>query len=462
MALSINSLLYTARKGMMSQQVGLSITGQNITNVNTVGYTRRQALLTASADNGGVEVTGIKRYVDEFANRRLVAEKCVLGFSEQKETVLSQVGELFNDLEDTGLGTAIDDFFGSLTLLESSPDDLTVRQQVLAFGRNVATTFNRMASELTEVQRGIDDLLRASVSNINQCSDQIASLNKDISMGVIEGNDVSDLEDLRDRLLVEMSEEADISYITGDDHQVTVYLEGGMPLVDGVNVSHLDVSVSASPGSAPIEYISSNGTTSDITSIIEGGKLGGALEARDVDIPSYSSRLDQLAYDFSAAVNAQHTVGYGLDGVDGRNFFTPLGAVVGAATSISVSADVDGDPYAIAASSDPLEVPGNNENAIALSELADQLLANGGTMTVGEAYATIVGEVGVAIQSASDTVTMRKASISSIETIRDSSSGVSLDEELTNMVAFQRAYQASSRVVTTVDELLQTILGMGA
>jgi flagellar hook-associated protein 1 len=462
MGLSIYSTLFVARKGLMAQQVGLSVTGQNITNVNTEGYTRRQAVLTASPDSGGVDVAGFRRYVDEFSNRRLVAEKSVLGFSEQRSSILSQVGELFNDLENTGLGTALDDFFGGLTLLESSPDDLTVRQQALAFGANVASTFNRISSDLTEVKRGIDDLLRASVSEINQCSDQIASLNKDIRLGVANGDDVSDLEDSRDRLISQMSEQADITYVEGDDHQITVYLEGGMPLVDGTNVSHLSVSTSAAPGAAPIEYISSNGTVSDITAMIKDGALGGALQARDDEIPAYLQELDQLAYDFATAVNAQHSAGYGLDGVGGRNFFEPLASPINAAAAIAISADVDGDPYAIAAAGDPAGAPGDNTNAIALSELSDQLLAYGGTMTVAEAYSTLVGEVGVAIQTAADSVAMRETSISSIESIRDSQAGVALDEELTNMIAFQRAYQASARVVSTVDTLLQTILGMGA
>ena len=462
MTLSINGTLFIARKGMMAQQVALAITGQNITNVNTEAYTRRAAVLTAAANNGGVEVTGFKRYVDEFSNRRLVAENGVLGHADEKQTVLAQVGDLFNDLEDTGLGTALDDFFGSLTLLESSPDDLTVRQQVLAYGANVAATFNRMSSELTEVKRGVDDLLRASVSEINRCSDQIASLNKDIRLGVAESQDVSDLEDQRDQLIQQMSKQADVSYIVNDDHTVAVYLEGGMPLVDGTNVSHLEVSTSAAPGAAPINYVSSNGAVSDVTSTIKGGALGGALEARDVDVPAYLAELDQLAYDFSTAVNAQHQAGYGLDGVGSRNFFDPLATATGAAATLSISADVDGDPYAIAAATDPAGVPGDNTNAIALSQLADQLVAKGGTMTVGEAYATIVGEVGVSIQTATDSVSMRKSTISSIETIRDSQAGVSLDEELTNMIAFQRAYQASSRVVSTVDELLKTVIGMGA
>ena len=196
--------------------------------------------------------------------------------------------------------------------------------------------------------------------------------------------------------------------------------------------------------------------------MIKGGSLGGALQARDVDVPAYLTELDQLAYDFSTAVNAQHQAGYGLDGVGSRDFYDPLATATGAAGTLTLSADVDGDPYAIAAATDPAGVPGDNTNAIALSQLADQLVAKGGTMTVGEAYATTVGEVGVSIQTATDSVSMRKATISSIETIRDSQAGVSLDEELTNMIAFQRAYQASSRVVSMVDELLQTVISMGA
>ena len=453
--------LHIARQGMMAQQVGLSVTGQNVTNANTEGYSRRALVLGSVAGNNGVEVLGVKRYTDEFATRRLIAEKSLMGFAEQKASVLSHVSDLFNDLDDTGLGAAFDDFFGALRLLESSPADLTVRQEILATGAQLSNTFNRIASELEDIRSGMDDLLRSSVSEINTRTARIAELNEQISLGLVKGEDVSDLQDLRDRLVTEISEHADVTAITNSEQQMTIFLEGGLPLVDGNQVSTLRVSASAAPGSAPIEYVASNGAVSDITSVVEGGAMGGALQARDTDIPAYQADLDQIAYDLVVAMNAQHGAGFGLDGVSGRDFFTALGTPVNAASSISLDAAMLGNPEFIAASSTAAGIPGDNVNALAMADMASQDLAAGGTMTFNESYATLVGQVGVDTKQAEDSILMRETSIESIEEIRDSQAGVSMDEELTNLIAYQRAYQASARVLTVIDQVIQSVLAIG-
>lgn len=465
MTFNIFGTLNTAKLGMFAQQAGLSVTGQNVANINTEGYSRRRLLLSSvggpPTGGGGVEVDGIRRYTDQFATDRLIKEETLRGNAQQRSMILSHVSEMFNDLSDTALGAAMDNYFGSLRLLQSSPSDATVRQEVLARGEELSDTFNRIAGELEGVQINMDNLLRASAEEVNVRTERLVEINRQVSLSALGDGDLSDLLDERDQLVREIAGHANIHGVVDDKNQLTLFLEGGLPLVEGMNLSKLRVLTSATPGSARVEYVASNGQVSDITDRIQGGAMGGTLYVRDVQVPAYNASFDQLAYDMVTAINAQHQAGFGLDGVNGRNFFTPIGAIAGAARNMAVDAAVASNPDAVAAAEDPLFLPGDNRNALALAALADSSVASGGTMTFNEAYSTLVGQVGVAARRAADESTLRDTSIKHIEDIRDEAGGVSLDEEMTNLIQFQRAYQASARVLGVVDQLIQTILGLG-
>ena len=462
---NIFSTMNVARQGMMVSQIGLNLTGHNTANVNTEGFSRRRLEIASRAEalGGGTTVEGIKRYTDQFATERLVHEETLRGYAQERSDILSHVSDLFNDLESNGLGSALDAFYGSFRLLESNPNDLTIRQEVIARTEELAQAFNRVAVELETVRANTDNLLRASAAEINVRTEEIAQLNDDIIIAKVQGKDVSDIMDRREQLVREMAEHADISYIENDNGQITVFLEGGMPLVEGNKRSTIEVPDTGMPGGARVEYVTDKGLATDVTARIAGGAMGGTLETRDVTLPSLAADLDQIAYDITVAYNNIHAAGVGLDGVTGRNLFNPLGGPAGAATAMAVSADVDGIPEAIAAALNvlPLALPGDNRNALELANLADLPLAAGATQTFNEAYATLVGEVGVTTRRAESEAMMRSASITRIEAIRDGESGVSLDEEMSNLIQFQRAYQASARVMTTINTVLDTLMNLG-
>jgi flagellar hook-associated protein 1 FlgK len=460
---SIWGTLNIARQGMMVSQVGINLTGHNTANVNTEGFSRRKMSVVSVATSlgGGAQVTGIKRYTDEFATERLIHEQTLQGFADKRGEILGHVSDLFNDLESNNMGSALDKFYGSFRLLQTNPSDLTIRQEVIARTEELSQSFNRISSELETVRRNSDDLLRASAAEINVRTEELVGLNKEIVVAQIEGKDTSDILDRREQLIREMSEHADISFIDHDNGQITVFLEGGLPLVEGENRSTLQVLESAVPGGARVEYVTESGQVNDITSRIDGGAMGGVLETRDVTLPSLATSLDQLAYDIVTAYNNVHAAGSGLDGTAGRNLFVPLASSANAAALMQIDPTVASDPRFIAAALDPTLLPGDNRNALALSDLADQDLAGGATQTFNEAYATLVGEVGVDTRRAQAEAEMRSSAITRIETIRDGQSAVSLDEEMTNLVQYQRAYQASARVLNTVTTVLDTVLNLG-
>ena len=470
MTTNILATLNLARQGMMVSQIGIDLTGHNTANVNTEGYSRRRMSVVSrmSVLGGGADVTGIKRYTDDFATERLVHEQTLQGYADKRGEILSHISDLFNDLENNNLGSALDAFYGSFRLLESNPNDLTIRQEVLARTEELAQAFNRISSELNTVSKNTDGLLRASASEINVRTEELTALNEEVVLAKVEGKDTSDILDRREQLIREMSEHGDISYIEQDNGQITVFLEGGLPLVEGNNRAVLEVRDDFALGAQV--YYTTKSSEMNITSKIDGGAMGGILETRQVTLPAIINDLDQLAYDIVNAYNNGdgtgtngHANGYGLDGVTGRNLFTPLGGVAGAAELMSIDPSVYGNPEAIAAAFDPAAdmLPGDNRNALFLASLADEDYATGGTQTFNEAYSTIVGDVGVATRRAESEAEMRSSAITRIENIRDSAAAVSLDEEMTNLVQYQRAYQASARVLDTVTTVLDTILGLG-
>jgi flagellar hook-associated protein 1 FlgK len=231
----------------------------------------------------------------------------------------------------------------------------------------------------------------------------------------------------------------------------------GTTLIEGSTSRTLSVTT-ATDGTLRILSSWAGGTPSDVSRNLSGGMLAGIRDARDLDARAVLNRLDQLAYDVATAVNAQHAAGFGLDGLSGRNLFSVSGTVVGAARSLAVDSQLAGQPDRIAASSSASGLQGDSTNALLLAQLADARFASGATRTGAQAFSDIVGEIGLRKQSASIDATTRDGMLAQVKAMRESASGVSLDEEMVSLTQYQRAYEAASRVLTTADELLAELI----
>jgi flagellar hook-associated protein 1 FlgK len=195
-----------------------------------------------------------------------------------------------------------------------------------------------------------------------------------------------------------------------------------------------------------------------VTRVLTGGELAGIRDARDVDAVAVLDRLDQLAFDVASAVNAQHSAGFGLDGVAGRNLFSVSATVSGAARSLALDPTMVDNPNAVAAAAAAADLPGGSDNALALSGLSTQKLATGGTRTASEGYSDLVGDLGMRKQNAAMDAQTKTAIQSQVLAMREETSGVSLDEEMVQLTKFQRAYEAAARVLTTADELMAELI----
>jgi flagellar hook-associated protein 1 FlgK len=191
---------------------------------------------------------------------------------------------------------------------------------------------------------------------------------------------------------------------------------------------------------------------------VTGGSIAGLIQARDVLIPGYLDQLDTLAYSVVTQVNAVHQTGYDMNGATGANFFTPLPSAAGAARNISVSAGIVADPKTIATGG--TAVAGDNAVARKLADLRDSRGMSGGTATFSDAWSALVYRVGSDSKAASDEQSSRAEIVRQVELLREQVSGVSLDEEATMMMKYQRAYEANARFFQAIDSALETLLSL--
>jgi flagellar hook-associated protein 1 len=458
---SLSQLLYTARDSLTAQAYGLSVTGQNITNVNTPGYVKRDPLLEThalgTATTGTVTATGLRRATDVYIERRELSARGSAAAASEQDKQLASVEALFNDLGATGLGSSLNALFSSFSALAANPNDPTSRAAVLGAAGGLADRANAMAGSLSDAKNELLRQAQETAAEINKRAQSIAQLNQRISVAETQGEDAADLKDQRNNLLLGLSELVDVRTIT-DNHGVLTVQASGATLVEGGEARSLGVDLHAD-GSLRITATSSGGAAgsgSEVTQFLTGGKLAGIKEARDVDLFDVSSKFDQLIFDVANAVNAQHRAGFGQDGVTGRNLFDVGGVPQDAARNIRLGAAVAGNPAAVAASSDAASLPGGSGNAVALADVFNTGLTGG--RNAAETYGDIVGSIGQKKSALAQSVETQQAIKEQVQAMREAVSGVSLDEEMVSLTKYQRAYQAAGRVLATVDELMQDLI----
>jgi len=453
--MGLTQILSTALDGLNAQSAGLSTTGDNISNVNTPGYARRQVELeTRGQGLTGVNVAGLQRVSDAVVERRQYQAMGLSSAASERDSQLANVEGLFDDSSGSGLADTVSAFYSSFSNLASNPTDPTARATVLNAANSLTSRLNDTANNIATARSDMFSKAKATVAEINAKAQKLAGLNQQIVAMKAQGQDTTNLEDQRSKVLLDMSPLVDVTTIPQDNGAIMVQASG-TTLVDGVSARTLDVSLDTS-GNMKLTAAIGSGAGTDITRYLTGGTLAGIKEARDTDLVQISNNLDNFAYGIATSVNTVHEAGYGLDGVSGRDLFSVGTSATGAARGIAVNAAVANDPNTIAASSSATALPGNSDNAVALSALASQPVIGG--RSAAEAYGDIIGDVGSRKQSAADDASMRGAVADQAKQARESSSGVSLDEEMVALSKYQRAYEASSKVITTVDQLLGELM----
>jgi flagellar hook-associated protein 1 FlgK len=457
----LNSLLSLTKDALGAQSYGLDVTGQNVSNVNTPGYVRREAILQSraagTATYGGVDVKGLRRTFDQFVAGRYLDASGLSASADARDGALGNIEAIFNDAAGAGLGSSISALFASFQTLSTNPSDPSARAAVLSSATDFANKVRGASDAITTQRSELYSQAQGTTSEINDRAKQIAGLNQQISVAEAEGHDAADLKDKRDNLLDELSQRVDVHTFIDGQGQFVVR-SAGTTLVEGSVAASLSVSI-GSTGNLQIFAKQGSSGSVDVTSQVVGGSLGGIREARDVDAIAVMQKLDQFAYDVATKINGQHAAGVGLDGSTGLSLFSVSAAPQGAAASLTLDAGMVGHPEKLAAASSNASLPGGSDNAALLAGLASQPFASGATRTAAEAYSDIVGDVGSRKAGALRDAETRDAMKAQTKSMRDSTSGVSLDEEMVNLSRYQRAYEAATKLLQTVDQLMATLIG---
>ncbi|WP_088320074.1 flagellar hook-associated protein FlgK [Kineosporia sp. R_H_3] len=456
------STLNTARSGLAAAQRAMDVTGQNVVNANTPGYSRQRVVMSSSgagtgasffsgqqATFGGVGISDVTRIRDTF----LESTRAAAGGRQQALTTqtdaMSGVEQLLSEPGDAGLQTALSDFFNSWHDIAVNPstDNTAPGAVTIQNGIKVASQLHSLAYGLATQWTTVHSALEDTVAQANQQASDLAVLNGKIREGVISGRPVNELLDTRDVIVRSLSDLLGGIAAPGEDGMVSVAV-GGVSIVSGTEAQQLTIGgapdLSTADTDPPVIYW---GTT---VVPVESGKALGQLAALRTDIPSVQAAVDEIALAMRDAVNSIHTAGFTLSGVAGTDFFTGTDAMT---MSVAVS---DPQDLAVATVAGTIDA----SNAARIGDLIDDTAAAGVLGGPGPMaqWRELTTSLGVQLKSLKVAGQVQGAVVQASDDALEANAGVSLDEEMTNMILYQRSYQASARVISTVDEMLDTLI----
>ncbi len=473
--MGLSALINTASSGLNAYQVASNVTAENIANVNTPGYSRQTAVLenaTPVMQNGfslgtGVNVVAVSRFYDGLMQQQLVNAGTTQSYDTQKSTVLQQIEPTFNEVANDGLGAAITNFIGSWQDLTVNPGGISERQVIVTNAQILADNFHMVSKSLNDATTSQNDSLVPLTDSINNTLTNISQLNQQIFNINSVGANANEIKDQRDKLVTDLSQKMGIKFTDNADGTTDVYISHGVTntyLVKGSRAGSLTVAADPTSGNyAVTAHDVTTGATTAIDNNVytaqDGGQLWATLQLRDTVIPGYMSQVDVLAKSVIDAVNAQQSAGYSPTGGTLQNFFTPTANVSGSAAGFSIAAGLTTDTIAASGNA---ALPGDSSNALKMVQLASAHTVPSGapTATFNSYFGSLVSKIGLDVQSSTTVVTQDAAFTKQLTTLRDSNSGVSLDEELTNLMMYQRSYQASSKVLTTATDMMDMVLGL--
>ena len=559
--MSLLSTLNIGMRGLAASQLAMDITGQNISNSDVEGYSRKRLNLSADYRKDpslgqigmGVEIINIERVRSSFIDMQIRGQNQEVGRWEELDNTLESIENIFTEPGDTGLPQFIDQFFDSWQDLTNNPADVSSRTMVKTNAEVLSDTFHNLSNELQKLQITRNDEIADRVAKVNELTKEIYELNVEVASVEIRNQNANDSRDSRDRALTELSKLIDIAIVENEAGQVSVS-SGGNLLVSPAYYQKLETTTTSYSLPDGTSYSEIGIRLADSKNIYKptGGQIKGLIESRDTIIPEYQKKLDALAVALVERVNELHQGGYSLNGYTGITFFDEK--TVGA-SSIGLSASINSNVLNIAAASggevhgatqnvlaagthdfggapiqlyrdpgqapptnarnmvdgtvivstgtttlrenvdyhidyltgtiqflhsgfdgDDLRIdfqyrsggfqgPGDNSNAVAIARLREELsmetdLHGNYTSSFTSYYASFISKLGVSRSESQSSLETRNYLVDQYQSHQDSISGVSVDEEMANLVKFQHTYQAAARLISITDEMLDVLMNM--
>jgi flagellar hook-associated protein 1 FlgK len=428
----------TALSSLRTQRVAIDVAGQNIANVNTPGYARQRVALTAGI---GVDVSSIQRLYSGVLGNRSRTEEAQLQDFTVNSTVLKEIEQVFAEPSAYGLQSKLDAMWSGFADVARDPSNRAARIQVLAQANDVTRWLNDANTNLTDIATANQDSLRTLVSTVNGYAKELSRLNVAISQSVEGTNAMNSLLDQRTQLAQQIAQAVGGTFTTNSANMMSVALGGGTLVSPN---AYQTLKVSTTGGTTSVQWENDSSTAT-----ISSGTASGHLTATNDTVGKWRTELNGVAAALVSKVNGVHTTGYDLNGTLGTAFFT-AGATTAANISVAIT---DGLKIAASAVAPVLGVASlDGSKADALAQLSKS------TDGPNQNYQNLVVSLGVAVQSATQSEETQKAMASSISSQINTESGVSIDEEMTNLLAYQRAYEAAARVLNAIDSVLDTLI----
>lgn len=448
--------LELGKRALMTHQASLQTVGHNISNVNTPGYTRQRVNISPSLPevnaNGvygtGVQVDTIKHIRDLFLGQQYAEANKSHGSWSYKQKSLEQIESLVNEPSDTSIGSLLNKFWDSWSELSNNTDSVNNRRLVLTQAEELMNGFSQLSKQLTDLRNATDQDLAAMTGEVNRMTSEIARLNQQIKTVEIGNEYANDLRDRRDYLTEQLSGLID-ARVMEKPNGATVVTMGAMVLVDESESFAIDTDP-VRKGSQTTNRLIWKGT--DVVLKNLSGQMAGLTETRDQVIPRYLEQLNELARGIVEQVNTLHAAGFGINGTTGINFFDPAGTT---AATMRLGSEVLADTNKIAAAS---TASGDNVIALAIAELRTKPVFDNGSRTINDLYNTFVGDLGVETRTASSSTSNLELLMQQTDNARQAVQGVSLDEEMANLIKYQHAYDAAARVISSMDDALDTVI----
>jgi flagellar hook-associated protein 1 FlgK len=472
----IGSMMDVGKRSMMNSQTALQTVGHNIANKSTEGYSRQRVDIQSNVPitegkyqiGMGARTANVSRINNPFIERQIGQEQAELGYLGGQSDGLMKVESVYNEQLNKGLNSYVTEFFNSFRELSNNPESMATRTLVKETAAHVTKDFQRMNKQLGDVRKDIDQQIATHVNEINGYVSEIAKLNTSIVQQEQGGKNIETANDQRDRrdlLIKKLGEKVNIKWAEGADGTVTISAGNSAILVAGDDYKQLEVKSTPAHGDKAegcldIIYKSNkDATPMTVTEQFTGGAVGGLLQVRDETIGALLNDMDEMAFNLATNVNDLHSKGYDGFNRTGQAFFAELDQMEGASSHLAIAQEILDDPTRIAAAAAP-NSPADNTVANYIGNLQFQKMMRGGVATIDDFYGGVVGQVGVLTQRAASAQEAQTNVVKQLSNLRESISGVSLDEETTKMIEYQKAFDASARLIRTADEMFDTILNL--
>ncbi|WP_328462693.1 flagellar hook-associated protein FlgK [Actinoplanes sp. NBC_00393] len=478
--------LNTALTSLYAQRRGLDVTGQNIANASTEGYTRQRVVMqsqnanlvpgiysTTSAVGSGVTVSSVERLRNTALDQRSFTEHANSAYHNERAAAYNLIEDVFGEPSDTALQGRLQDMWDGWNSVAANPDKAAPKAALLEQATTVAATLNDASASLNNQYQSTRLGLDTYVKDVNKAADAIAKLNKEIVVATAAGLQANELQDQRGMQMLKLAELTGATATELPNGAISVYV-GSAPLVSEFNTRQIEIA----PGSAlRLEDLDPDGADLDVNlrwtdteaPVAAGGTIGANMEllAADGTLDAMVKRLNTVATKLATDINARtqggtdvngdvHDPAYGADGTPGVAFFVSGNGLPLSAANITVNSAVNATTLAVS-SGDPLGV--NTPTKILDGTVADSISDLSTSRTGADAeYQQLIGDLGVSAQSSMRRRDIQNAVTDQVDAARDSESGVNLDEEMTNLLTYQRGYEAASRVLTTIDSMLDQLI----